>query len=124
MSEDWVKKVHSGKSRVRRARIFRTYAKVEACFSGLRETTISPSPVPTVAISLLARFRPLFGSPILSMMVWSSAGGIIPRIASSTRVKIRSVSSMRVPAGVRTCSRNDPASTWEKSSPRAGTRAR
>ena len=55
-------------------------------------------------------------SPMLSRIMARSLSGTTSRMASSTWPKIRSVSSMRVPAGARTCSRNWPASTLGKKS--------
>ena len=63
-------------------------------------------------------------SPMLSRIMERSPSGTTLRIASSTRPKSASVSSIRVPAGARTCSRNWPASTaGKKSWPRKGKRA-
>ncbi len=48
------------------------------------------------------RFRPLYGRPMLSLMLEISVGGISFRMASSTRSHSAAVSSMRVPAIART----------------------
>ncbi len=53
---------------------------------------------------------------MLSRIIARSLAGTISRITSSTWPKTRSVSSMRVPDGARTCSRNWPASTAGKKS--------
>ena len=74
-----------------------------------------------VAESPCARFNPLLGRPMLSRIVTSSSLGISRLIVFSILVKYRSVSSTRVPVGVRTCSRSCPASTrGKKSLPRKG----
>ena len=63
-------------------------------------------------------------SPMLSRIMARSLSGTTSRMASSTCPKIRSVCSMRVPAGARTCSRIWPASTLgKKSSPIRGNSA-
>ena len=45
---------------------------------------------------------PLTGSPMLSTIGPSAAGGMIRRMAASTPSQIIAVSSMRVPVGART----------------------
>src|SRR4029453_18774965 len=54
--------------------------------------------------------------PMLSRIMARSLSGTISRMASSTWPKMRSVCSMRVPAGARTCSLICPASTLGKKS--------
>ena len=50
--------------------------------SGLRETRISPSNCPTVAVSLIAMLHPPEGRPMLSIMSLHSAGGMMRRMMS------------------------------------------
>jgi len=57
---------------------------------------------------------PLYGSPMLSTILSISTGGMIWRMACSTRSHRRAVSSMRVPVGARTCMRIWPESTVGK----------
>ena len=92
------------------------YLNVESCLSGFKETKISPSAVPTVARSLLAILIPLLGRPMLSTIATNCSAGIKSLITASTLLNTRSVSSIRVPGGTRTCNLNDPASTFGKKS--------
>ena len=55
-------------------------------------------------------------SPMLSRIKARSESGTTSRMTPSTWPKMFSVSSTRVPAGARTCSRNCPASTFGKKS--------
>ncbi len=63
----------------------------------------------------------LLATPMLSSTVPSSSGGMRRRISASTWSATIVVCSMRVPVGVRKCSRIWPASTLgKKSRPRKG----
>ena len=60
--------------------------------------------MPMVEPSANARLYARAGSPKLSTINWRSLSGMTSRILSSTAWKMRSVVSIRVPAGARTWS--------------------
>src|SRR6266404_5785897 len=83
---------------------------------------ISASEVPTVPVLLYDVLMPLYGSPMLSMMLEISPGGSCRRIDRSTRSQSRAVSSIRVAVGARKWRLNEPLSTLgKKSCPNQGT---
>ncbi len=77
---------------------------------------MSASAGPIGAELLYERLSPLYGTPMLSMIVPSSPGGIVARIVPSIRSHSRAVSSMRVPVRPRTWSLIWPLSTAGKKS--------